>query len=929
MDPINRAPEEYGHDSEGDEARQGRGTPAPAPAPARARVVRLVSGDLLVTVNPVDGSEIEPCPPGQEPAAPRPRTPEERAEASRAAAPPVPPGPTAPELPLLERQEERERLTGILGRGRSARLTGPAGSGRTALLDAVADDCAGLAPDGVVRLSGHHRTPTELLHELFAAVRYAPDHRPGRDGLLDRLRDVGAVVVVDDLEFGGAALDELLAGAPECAFLLAAGPDVPAPSPDAHVEELHLAGLGRGAALKLLESAVGRTLTDDEANWAGDLWFESEGLPLRFVQAGALLRQRDRLRVTPAEFDAFGALEEAFGPTDPDAAAAVAAAAFDGIEDPDVELREIPLPSLGEGAAPAVLLASRLSRSAQTALRFAVALGGEVPHQAHLPALVGDTHADAALGELKACGLLSPVGPRYRLAAGVLTQLLAQGYETEAAARAHTVAQHYAWWTAHPSVTPERAVAESDALLAALTVLVAGAGAGSGAGTGAGARGAKGTGAGTGTDAGTGTGSGADVTAEHRATAVLLARAAAPAFAAGLHWGAWERALRAGQEAARLTGEVAEEAYFHHELGVLALCTGSLERARAELEASIALRGVLADKRGTVAGRRALALVSDLSGEHGAPAAARAEEPVSPPRGTPALRKPAALPVRQVPEPVTAPLPGGPVRTAPLSGGAGRPPAAAPAPAFPEFAAFPDFPDEGPTLVAHADTAGGRGRSGLRGGILSGARRNLAAVGAGALLVAVLGTVVTLGATSGNGEDPATNRVTSDSTATEGATDDGLDGEEEPAEGEGGEPGESGRPTHSGSPSPSGSDSTSTSDPSSPAASTASGTPSSSDSPTTTTAPTAPTETTAPPTSPTKTAGPRPTTTRPSPSSSTPKPSNSSSTTPPPTTDPPTETPTPTPSSSSTTAEAPSNSASTSLGSPSASGDSTASETPA
>ncbi|MDV9193622.1 ATP-binding protein, partial [Streptomyces sp. SR27] len=516
---------------------------------------------------------------------------------------PVPPGPAAPQLPLLERQEQRDRLAGVLGRGRSARLTGPAGSGRTALLDAVAADCEGLAPDGVIRLSGHHRTPLELLRELFTAVRHAPDHRPDRAELLARLDDIGAVVVVDDLEFGGAALDELLAAAPECAFLLAAGPDTPAPSADAHIEEIQLAGLGRGAALKLLESAVGRTLTDEEANWAGDLWFESEGLPLRFVQAGALLRQRDRLRVTPAEFDAFGALEEAFGPTDPDAAAAVAAAAFDGLDDPDIELREIPLPSLGEGAAPAALLASRLSRSAQTALRFAVALGGEVPHQAHLPALVGDTHADAALGELMACGLLSPVGPRYRLAAGVLTQLLAQGYEPEAAARAHTVAQHYAWWAAHPSVTPERAAAESDALLAALSVLVAGPGTG-----------------------GSVADVDADVTAEHRATAVLLARAAAPAFAAGLHWGAWERALRAGQEAARLTGEVAEEAYFHHELGVLALCAGNLERARAELEASIGMRGVLADKRGTVAGRRALALVADLSGAHTGPV--RAEEPV-------------------------------------------------------------------------------------------------------------------------------------------------------------------------------------------------------------------------------------------------------------------------------------------------------------
>ncbi|MFI2737882.1 ATP-binding protein [Streptomyces sp. NPDC018711] len=872
MDPINPGSEEYGHDTEGEETRQGRGVPAPAPAqtPARARVVRLVSGGLLLTVNPVDGSEIEPCPPGREPAAPRPRTPEERAEAARAAAPPVPPGPAAPELPLLERQEERERLTGILRSGRCARLVGAPGSGRTTLLDAVAADCAGLAPDGVVRLSGHHRTPTELLHELFTAVRYAPAHRPDRAGLIALLGDVGAVVVVDDLEFGGAALDELLAAAPECAFLLAAAPDAPAPSADAPVEEVLLAGLGRAAALELLTSAVGRTLTEEEANWAGDLWFESEGLPLRFVQAGALLRQRDKLRVTPAEFDAFGALEEAFGPTDPAAAAAAAAAAFDGVEDPDIELRDIPLPSLGEGAAPAALLASRLSRSAQTALRFAVALGGEVPHQAHLPALVGDTHADAALGELVACGLLSPSGPRYRLAAGVLTQLLAHGYEREAVERAHTAAQHYAWWASHPSVTPERAAAEADALLAALTVLIPGSG---------------------------------DTAAEHRATAVLLARAAAPAFAAGLHWGAWERALRAGQEAARLTGEVAEEAYFHHELGVLAICAGNLERARAELEASIAMRGVLADKRGTVAGRRALALVADLSGEHAA-----AVEPLSPPRGTPALRGPAARPA-PVPEPVTAPLPGGPFRS----------PAAAPATA--PVPAFPGFADEGPTLLARPDTEeGGARRPGLKGGILSGARRNLVAVGAGALLVAVLGTVVTLGATSGDGTDPANNRVTSDSTASESGTGDGLDGEEPPADG-GTAPAETGEATHSDSPSPSGSGSASASSSTDPSAS---GSPSPSDSPSATTSPSGTTRPTggATTTAPAATGGPRPTrTTSPKPTTTPSKPPTTTPDPPTPTTEPPTTPP--------TTTEPPSSGATTTLGAPSASETSTASETPA
>ncbi|MER6357541.1 ATP-binding protein, partial [Streptomyces sp. NPDC001634] len=570
MDPNNTGPEEYGHDGAHDAPRQRppRDPMTPdfgQPAPALARTVRLVSGDFLVTVNPVDGSEIELCPPGERPARAVKHTAAERAELDRAARPPVPAGPPQPRLPLLERQDERERLVRLLARGRSVRLTGPSGSGRSALLDVVAEDCTDLAPDGVVRLSGYRRTTSDLLYDLFTAVYNAPLYRPEHDELLQYVREIGAVVVLDDLEFGGSGLDELLDATPECAFLLSATPDVPAPSADSHVEEVFLDGLDRAAGLELLERAIGRDLTEEETNWAGDLWFESEGLPLRFMQAGALLRQRDRRRADESAVDEYGVFEDV--PVD---------APFDAGDRHDV-----PLPSLAEAAAPAPLLASRLSASARETLKFAVALAGEVPHQTHLPALVDDTHADAALAELVGCALVSPVGSHYRLAAGVLAQLEAAGYTTGAEEHALKAAQHYAWWAGHPSVTPERVSAEADALLAALNVLAPLA---------------------------------ATPAEDEEDAAVRLARQAAPAFAAGLHWGAWERALRSGAEASRLAGEVGEQAYFHHELGILALCTGQLDRARAELEASIGLRGALADKRGTVAGRRALALVADRSG---------------------------------------------------------------------------------------------------------------------------------------------------------------------------------------------------------------------------------------------------------------------------------------------------------------------------
>ncbi|MBT3163594.1 ATP-binding protein [Streptomyces sp. Vc74B-19] len=708
MDPNHTGPEEYGHGGDGDAPRQRPpresltsdfGQHAPVPA----RTVQLVSGDFLLTVNPVDGSEIEPCPPAERPDRPVKLTEAERAEVERAATPPVPPGPAQPALPLLARQDERENLVRLLARGRSVRLVGPGGSGRTRLLDVVAEDCADLAPDGVVRLSGHRRSSDDVLYDLFHAVHDAPLHRPDRDELLTRVREIGAVVVLDDLEFGGAALDQLLDATPECAFLFAVTPDVAGPSADAGVEDVELSGLDRAAGLDLLGHAVGRGLTDEEATWAGDLWFESEGLPLRFVQAGALLRQRDRLRAGAGAVDEFGVFEDVRpgeAPYDP------------------VDEDEVPLPALGEAAAPAPLLASRLSASARATLRFAVALGGEVPHQAHLPALVGDTHADAALGELVACGLVSPVGARYRLAAGVPAQLEAAGYADDADEQARAAARHYAWWTGHPSVTPERVCAESDAVLAALTAL---------------------------SPLAPGSAEG------EPSTAVQLARTAAPAFAAGMHWSAWERALRAGAEAARIAGDVAEQAYFHHELGIHALCAGQLDRARAELEASIGLRGALADKRGTVAGRRALALVADRSGVPLAIAPtvgeevpeAHAEESASPPRGVPM-----AFPDLQPPADT------GLVVTR------GVPAAASPP----------------------ADKAG------VGGGLKGLARRNLVAAGAGALLVAVLGTVVTLGATSGN--DPATpsENVGVNPSASQGADDDGsLDAD--PASGNEGDTG--------------------------------------------------------------------------------------------------------------------------------------------
>ncbi|WP_424211755.1 hypothetical protein ACN20G_06435 [Streptomyces sp. BI20] len=584
-----------------------------------ARVARFVAGGYEVTVNPIDGSEIVAHRPLLAPTTtasagrPAKRSAEERAALAEDARPPVPPGPALPELPLLERAGARRRLLDLLGRGRSALLTGAAGSGRTTLLDSLEPDCADLLPDGVVRLDGRDRRTGsgELLQALHAVVHDAPRERPDRAELTARLRDVRAVVLVDDVSLGPVGRAALLRGAPRSVFVLAvdpAGADADAPSdtepeaegaeadaeptvgltaelpalteedlagarsgrfgrfggaaagakePVAPAEneaeseepaEVHLAGLSRTAHAELVRAALGRELTEAEAEWAESLRTAGAGLPLEAVRAAALLRSR--------------------GPV-PDADDDADADAPDGDRDGDDDESAAALPTPEEWAEAAPeLLARSLSPAARAALRMACALEGAVPHHAHLPALLDEDDAEEAVAELVAAGLATACGPGRRLSAGVLARCGADLTAEESAADAESAARHYTWWSGRSTVPPERVADEAEALLAAL----------SGAGA---------------------------------AVSLRLARTAAPAFAAALRWDVWERALRAGAEAARGAGADAELAYFHHELGVFALCENRLEQARTELEAAIALRGALADKSGTVAGRRALALVAD------------------------------------------------------------------------------------------------------------------------------------------------------------------------------------------------------------------------------------------------------------------------------------------------------------------------------
>ncbi|MFJ4676068.1 MULTISPECIES: ATP-binding protein [unclassified Kitasatospora] len=538
----------------------------------RPRSGELVSGERLVVVGGPEGSEARHCP---DEWMPQPRRIRGLVQARPELGPSPAVGPLAlgagpGDLRLLDRDADIAALLEQLRAGRSVQLLGQAGSGRSALLAAVAEAAGELAPDGVVRLSGYRRTTADLLQDLFAATHQAPDFRPDREQLAELLAGVAAVVVIDDVEPSGEELEELLALAPECAFLLATLPDTPPAPPGSRLRDHLVAGLSRPACLTLAARLAGRPLDEAERAWAVDLWFESEGLPLRFVRAAALLRQRDVTvdALIAAQEDrrsVFGSVQEYELPRDP--------------AELERELRrQVPLPSVGESAAPARRLVQGLSESARLVLRLALALGGECPTAPHLPALVDVGLGESALQELVETGLAVSVGGHHRLTEGVLDALLPEveddgnGLPAPFAPGgiAHGAAEHLAWWVGHASVSTRQVAAEAEVILAVLL---------------------------------------AERDADRPAEVLRLARAAAPALALSLRWGAWERALQLGLEAARMLGAPAEQGWFHHELGVYALCAGSPQRAAAELEAAIALRAAAGEQRGGAAARRMLDLI--------------------------------------------------------------------------------------------------------------------------------------------------------------------------------------------------------------------------------------------------------------------------------------------------------------------------------
>jgi hypothetical protein len=187
------------------------------------------------------------------------------------------------------RERELATVRAALTPGGTVRIIGQPGSGRTALLRSVAHDVAlsDRYPDGVAYLKGRASDVDELLLDLYGMF-YAADRpfHPDREEIVRSLRDVAAVVAVDDAELSADDVEWLNHTAlPRTALVLSTTSDDKSDS-----VTVPLGGLSEKDAIALVEVHAGRTLGLTEHGAVAEISRVLRGHPGSLVLAGRQLR---------------------------------------------------------------------------------------------------------------------------------------------------------------------------------------------------------------------------------------------------------------------------------------------------------------------------------------------------------------------------------------------------------------------------------------------------------------------------------------------------------------------------------------------------------------------------------------------------------------------------------------------------------------
>lgn len=300
---------------------------------------------------------------------------------------------------------------------------GEAGIGKTVLLRHLAYYPPGVSlSDGVVHLSARRTPLADLLLALYDAFYERPaDVKPTETQMRQALRDVRALVLLDDLALERDEIGDLLDAVPRCIFVMTAKKRLLWGEGRA----VRLPGLPKAAALRLLEAELGRALDAKAADSAQALIQAVDGHPLRLLQAAAQVREAD------GDWDE---VLEALKKLEP--AQALTAQAIQSLSD------------------------------AQRRILALLAVSGDAPlPEEHLAALAGVDNLGAVLETLQQQKMVEAHSPRYTLTGDLAERLRSAWDLTPWAER---MLRYFAdWATAHRD-SPDRLTDAVEMLMAVM-----------------------------------------------------------------------------------------------------------------------------------------------------------------------------------------------------------------------------------------------------------------------------------------------------------------------------------------------------------------------------------------------------------------------------------------------------------------------------
>lgn len=325
----------------------------------------------------------------------------------------------------VDRESEVCTVTEALQKQPAVDLYGPAGAGKTTLLRILARQEPALVtafPAGIVYHSAQGEGVEELLLALYDLFyERPPTFKPSEAQIQQALREVRALILLDDVKLPRGELDKLRNAAPACTFFLVTverclwGEG----------ETLGLAGLPAAEALLLIERALGRSLTPEECPIASELCDILEGRPLHLLQAVALVEESgypwsevvQRLKTRAPELSLIAQLLATL---------------------PEPELRVLAVLAAVDGA--------------------------PFPEQ-HLAPLTGLSDVQPVLASLVRRGLLQAHSPRYTLT-GVLAQALHQAWDLTGWVERALV--YFSGWAEAQRAAPRRLEEAADTILSLL-----------------------------------------------------------------------------------------------------------------------------------------------------------------------------------------------------------------------------------------------------------------------------------------------------------------------------------------------------------------------------------------------------------------------------------------------------------------------------